>query len=159
VEGALLSLLDAVTRLHRQTFVRLTATHSYGKAYMVKLKLAAAAVVLSALVPGIASAQANPARGKVLFAQCMACHKLDKSGKSTIGPNLFGVVGRSIASVKGFNYSPAMKQKKGTWTSKDLDAYLTAPLKVVPGGRMAYAGMAKAEDRKNLIGYLVSASK
>jgi len=126
---------------------------------MVKLKLAAAVVSFLAVVPGTALAQGDLARGKVLFAQCMACHKLDKSGKSTIGPNLFGVVGRGVASVKGFNYSPAMKQKKGTWTVKDLDTYLAAPIKAIPGNRMPYAGMAKPEDRKNLIAYLISASK
>lgn len=126
---------------------------------MVKVKSAAIAVLATAMVPGIAHAEGNPARGKVLFAQCMACHKLDKSGKSTIGPNLFGVVGRERASVKGFAYSPAMKQKKGKWTPKDLDTYLSGPAKAIPGNRMPYAGMAKPEDRMNLIAYLVAASK
>jgi len=126
---------------------------------MVKLKAAAIAVLATAMVPGVAGAQGDPARGKALFVQCMACHKIDATGKSTIGPNLFGVVGREIASIKGFNYSPAMKQKKGKWTPKDLDTYLAGPAKAVPGSRMPYAGMAKPDDRKNLIAYLVSASK
>jgi cytochrome c len=126
---------------------------------MVKLKLVAIAALVSFMIPGIAVAQGDPARGKTLYAQCMACHKLDKSGKSTIGPNLFGIVGREIASVKGFNYSPAMKQKKGKWTAKELDIYLAAPTKAVPGNRMPYVGMSKPDDRKALIAYLVSASK
>lgn len=126
---------------------------------MVKLKFAATVALLSATVPGAALAQGDLTRGKVLYAQCMACHKLDKSGKSTIGPNLFGVVGRPVASVTGFNYSAAMKQKKNKWTPKDLDTYLAGPAKAIPGNRMPYAGMAKPEDRKNLIAYLVSASK
>lgn len=125
---------------------------------MVKLKLVAI-VALVSMIPGIAAAHGDPARGKTLYAQCMACHKLDKSGKSTIGPNLFGIVGREIASVKGFNYSPAMKQKKGKWTAKELDTYLAAPAKAVPGNRMPYVGMSKPDDRKALIAYLVSASK
>ena len=103
------------------------------------------------------SSRGDGAKGKVLFAQCMACHSVDKTRKSGIGPNLAGVVGRPIASIKGFAYSPALSKKKGIWTASQLDAYLAAPAKAVPGGRMPYPGMRNPADRNNLIAYLALA--
>ena len=47
-----------------------------------------------------------------------------------------------------------MKVAPGTWTYADLDAFLTAPAKVLPGTKMAFAGIASATDRANLIAHL-----
>lgn len=114
---------------------------------------------VAAVLPATANAAGDPVKGKTVFARCMACHKVDKSGTNGLGPNLFGVVGRPVASLKGFTYSAPMKAKGGKWTPADLDAYLTSPAKVVPGSRMIFMGLPKAEDRENLIAYLAAASK
>ena len=47
-----------------------------------------------------------------------------------------------------------MKAKGGIWNDAALDAYLKAPMKDVPGTRMAFAGVIDAADRKALILYL-----
>lgn len=94
------------------------------------------------------------AMGEQVFRRCVACHTIDKGGSNGIGPNLHGVVGRAIASHAGFSYSGAMKAKGGVWTDAALDAYLEAPMKAVPGTRMAFAGVNDATDRKALILYL-----
>lgn len=92
--------------------------------------------------------------GEKSFAKCTACHKVEKGAPNGVGPNLHGIVGKAIASVEGFNYSPAMKAKGGNWDEATLDAYLENPRKVVPGTKMAFAGINNAEERKALIGWL-----
>lgn len=94
------------------------------------------------------------AMGEQVFRRCVACHTIDKGGSNGIGPNLHGVVGRAVASHHGFSYSGAMKAKGGVWDDAALDTYLEAPMKAVPGTRMAFAGVIDATDRKALILYL-----
>ena len=96
------------------------------------------------------------AMGEQIFKRCMACHTIDKGGSNGIGPNLHGVVGRAVASHEGFSYSGAMKARGGVWDEAALDHFLTAPMKALPGTRMAFAGIADAADRKALILYLES---
>jgi len=99
------------------------------------------------------------AMGEQIFRRCVACHTIDKGGANGIGPNLHGVVGRAVASHPGFSYSGAMKAKGGIWDEAALGAYLEAPMKNVPGTRMAFAGVIDAADRKALILYLEAQSK
>ena len=108
-------------------------------------------------LPAAASAAGDAVKGKSVFARCMACHKADASGTSSVGPNLYGVVGRPVASFKGYSYSPAMKAKGGKWTAETLDAYLSGPsMKAVPGTKMIFMGVPAKPDRDNLIAYLAS---
>jgi len=108
--------------------------------------------------PAVETAAVEPtaAMGEQVFRRCVACHTIDKGGANGIGPNLHGVVGRAVASHSGFSYSGAMKAKGGAWTEAALDAYLKAPMKDVPGTRMAFAGVIDDADRKALILYLES---
>lgn len=94
------------------------------------------------------------AMGAQVFKRCTACHTIDKGGRHGVGPNLHGVVGRAVAAAAGFDYSNAMLAKGGVWDAAALDAYLTAPAQTVPGGRMAFAGLAEASERDALILYL-----
>lgn len=130
---------------------------------MKTLTLSALALCLAAAVViapvRLAAAPEDSARGRQLFAQCMACHKIDRSGVSGIGPNLYKVVGRRAGSLARFSYSPAMKAYGQAWNEALLDAYLAAPARAVPGNRMPYAGMRSPDDRKAVIAYLVSASR
>jgi cytochrome c len=92
--------------------------------------------------------------GEQVFKRCVACHTIDKGGANGIGPNLHGVVGRPVASHAGFSYSSAMKAKGGVWDAATLDTYLEAPMKALPGTRMAFAGVYDPLDRKALLLYL-----
>lgn len=111
-----------------------------------------AAVALSLCVPASAIA-APPADGQLLFRQrCQACHS-DKAGEpAKVGPNLAGVVGRKAASTQ-FNYSAALKGSGLTWSKENLDRFLAAPSKAVPGTRMVIP-VTDAGQRKALIDYL-----
>ncbi len=102
---------------------------------------------------GVDFASADVAAGEKLFRRCAACHKLEE-GKNAIGPSLWGVVGRPVASIEGFNYSDAMKAHGGQWTPENLLQYLENPKAIVPGTKMAFAGLKDPQDRINVIAYL-----
>jgi cytochrome c len=89
---------------------------------------------------------------------CRACHSFEAGGAAKIGPPLWGVVGRDIASVDGFSYSGGLTGKDGQWTYQALDDYLAAPRDWAPGTKMAFVGIKKPEDRANVILYLRSLS-
>lgn len=111
--------------------------------------------------PAVETAAVEPtaAMGEQVFRRCVACHTVEKGGSNGIGPNLHGVVGRAVAANPGFSYSGAMKAKGGVWTDAALDTYLKAPMKDVPGTRMAFAGVIDDADRKALILYLDEQSR
>jgi cytochrome c len=106
-----------------------------------------------------AGAAGDPVKGKQVFVRCIACHKVDTSNTSGLGPNLNRVVGRRAGTLPGFRYSPAMAGANRVWTEANLDAYLAAPARAVPGNRMVFAGLANPADRQNVIAYLKSASR
>jgi cytochrome c len=92
--------------------------------------------------------------GARAFAPCRACHTVDPDADSGLGPNLWGTYGGKSAHRDDFEYSPAMKKANIVWTEENLDKWLTSPKTFLPGSKMAYIGMAKAEDRKALIAFL-----
>jgi cytochrome c len=105
--------------------------------------------------PGaLRAAPADPVAGASVFKKCMACHSTDPSGRSGLGPNLRGVVGRPAARAPGFSYSPAMTASKLAWNEKNLTKFLAAPRQMVPGTRMTFAGLPNSQDRANVIAFL-----
>ncbi|MDF8333867.1 c-type cytochrome [Novosphingobium cyanobacteriorum] len=118
----------------------------------------AAVAAVGAGATSATAAGADAAKGKTVFARCVACHDLN-TGKTLLGPSLKGVMGRKAGSVANFAYSPAMKAKGVTWNATTLDAFLTAPMKYAPGTRMPFAGIPNAQDRADLIAYLQQSAK
>jgi cytochrome c len=89
----------------------------------------------------------------VAFAQCKTCHSVEP-GKHGIGPSLHAIYGTKAGELAGFTFSAAMKNSGLTWDDATLDAYLTAPMKTIPGTKMSYAGLPDAAKRKEVIEYL-----
>lgn len=103
-----------------------------------------------------ARAAGDVEKGKDVFAtECAECHSV-REGKNKKGPTAFGVVGRKAATVADAVYSDALKASGITWTADKIDAYVTAPKKLVPGGKMKYDGLASAAERADLIAYLAT---
>lgn len=147
----------------------------------------------------------DPVKGKTLFVRmCSMCHTVGKNEKHRVGPNLFGIFGKTcgstyiiniyiyiflfflsfffiyfvyfrernkyigirvytsivygllIPATAGFNYTDAMKNKNIVWNESTLDEYLRLPKDFVPGTRMVFTGIKKADERKDVIAYLAT---
>ena len=107
---------------------------------------------------GSASAAGDAEHGKLVFAQCAACHAMDPAdtGASSLGPPLKGVVGRKAGADETYVYSPPMRRSAAVWTLEALDAFLVDPQAVVPGTKMPFSGLPTAKDREDLIAYLAA---
>jgi cytochrome c len=92
---------------------------------------------------------------KVAQQRCLQCHDFAKGGPNKIGPNLFGILGAKHAHLDSFNYSPAMKALADkTWDYDQFYEFMRNPKGAIPGTKMAFAGLSKAQDRINLIAHL-----
>lgn len=111
---------------------------------------------------GVLLASANAEAGERVFKRCQACHTDTEGGPNKVGPNLWDLVNRPIATHEGFSYSAAMKEfsEGGSkeWTYENLDVFIKAPKKDVPGTAMGFAGLSSDKDRADLIAYLSTMS-
>jgi len=100
-----------------------------------------------------ASAQAGERRS----ALCKSCHTFEQGGASGNGPNLWNIVGGSVANVAGFNYSGALKELGGVWSYERLDGYLKDSQAYAPGTAMVQR-FARDNQRADLLAYLQTLS-
>jgi cytochrome c len=104
-------------------------------------------------------ASASAERGAQIAKQCGVCHNFEEGQGPKIGPDLYGVVDRPVASVNGFNYTPALKKKGGKWTFAALNKWIANPRSDVPGTAMTFAGISNEKQRADVIAYLDTLSK
>ena len=117
-------------------------------------------VAIAFLAAGFASAAlaqpapvGNAVAGAKVFNQCKTCHVVTK-GVNRVGPSLYGVVGRKSGTVPAYKYSAANLKSGVVWSDAVLYKYLEAPMKFMPGTKMAFAGLKKPQDRADVIAYL-----
>ena len=96
--------------------------------------------------------------GEKVFKKCSACHMIASGGKNMIGPNLWGVIGRTAGSVNDYKYSKAMISYGKEWTFEEMNSYLIKPQAYVKGTKMAFAGLRKEKDRASVILFMNSKS-
>ena len=100
------------------SLVLLGATPTFGQTYAEKVEL-----------------------GHAIYTQhCSLCHDNSPHMLNDNGPALFGIVGRRVGFLEGYQYSPALlaaKVRQDTWTSERLDKFLTNPSVMYPGTSMA----------------------
>ncbi len=101
-------------------------------------------------------AAADVERGKVAAKKCASCHTFEKGGRNGVGPNLWGVVAAKKGHVEGFAYSQALLGTGGEWSYEALDAFIANPKAYAPGTKMSFAGIARPDERADLIAYLRS---
>ena len=100
-----------------------------------------------------AQTSAGPVVGKSIYeAKCGGCHSVDTN---RIGPLHRGVVGREVAGVPDFDYSSALKQLHGVWTTERLDMWLQGPQVLAPGSKM-YLTVDDPVQRREIIDYLAT---
>lgn len=122
---------------------------------MKKLAVLAGTAFLALAAPALADG--DVAKGEKVFKKCTACHAVGVDAKNKVGPELNGIVGRKVASVEGFKYSPAMIEFGAgdkVWDDETLHTYLADPKGVVPKTKMAFAGLKKDDERDDVIAYL-----
>ncbi len=128
--------------------------------YIAFKNLLGLAVLSSLALIQPAHAEGDAAKGKKVFAKCMACHTI-KEEKNRVGPHLVNILNRKAATVDSFKYSLAMA-KAGedgmVWDEATLASYLTAPKQFIPGNKMIFVGLKKTEDVSDLIAYIRSKS-
>ncbi len=112
--------------------------------------------LLLTLMFSLSAYAADAVRGAKIFAEeCAECHSV-KEGKNKKGPSLFAALGRKSASISDFNYSDSMKSSDIVWTADKIQAYIQAPKKVVPGGKMKYDGLPELKDQLDLLDYIAT---
>lgn len=103
---------------------------------------------------GAMIAAADAGAGEKVAKKCSACHSFDEGGANKVGPNLWDIVGRPVASAAGFGYSDAMAGMGGSWDFAALEAFMADPKGTVPGTKMSFAGVKKPGQRADLLAYL-----
>jgi cytochrome c len=100
--------------------------------------------------------------GKQAFGKkCGSCHYLDRRKGHMVGPNLNGVFEGGPAGAGNYgSYSAALKAMPGdTWDPAALDQWLANPRAFLPGSNMFFNGIADADERRNVIAYLMIESR
>lgn len=98
-------------------------------------------------------------RGATMFQACAACHTLGPEGENRAGPTLHGVFGRRIATLPGYNFSPALKVLDIVWTRETIAAlFEIGPSRYTPGTKMPEQTIGDAGDREALVRFLEQAT-
>ena len=101
-------------------------------------------------------AMGDLSHGEKVFKKCTACHQIADGGKNMIGPNLWGVIGRTAGSISDYKYSKAMVAYGKEWSFEEMNSYLIKPQAYIKGTKMAFAGLRKEKDRASVILYMNS---
>lgn len=100
-----------------------------------------------------ASAQ-DVAAGEKSYNKCRACHQVGETAKNTVGPVLNGLFGRKSGTIEGYNYTEANKNSGITWDDAVFAEYIRDPKAKIPGTKMAFAGIKKEDEIKDLTAFL-----
>jgi cytochrome c len=120
-----------------------------------RLLFAAAAAACAVAAPVAAQPPGDAVAGQALYeAKCGGCHSVDAN---RIGPRHRNVVGRKVASLTDFDYSPAIRKLGGVWTADRIDMWLQGPQAMAPGAKMFFSDQ-DPEQRRDIIAYLGSVS-
>lgn len=121
------------------------------------LALAAlATALLGNATAAVAQANGDATRGRHVFRKCTVCHVVNPSSTALLAPPLSNIIGRTAATIPGFEYSDIMKiagQRGLVWTKDALYHFLDRPEQFIPGTYMAFAGL-EPQERADVIAYL-----
>jgi cytochrome c len=94
-------------------------------------------------------------RGAQVFRHCVACHTLKPDEGPRAGPSLWHVFGRRIATLPGYNFSPALKKMDIVWAKETVaKLFEIGPAHYTPGTKMPEQTIGSPEDRQALVDFL-----
>jgi cytochrome c len=97
--------------------------------------------------------------GAEIFRACVACHTLSPDEGNKAGPTLSGIFGRRIATLPGYNFSPALKKLDIVWTPETVSKlFEVGPAQYTPGTKMPEQTIGSADERKALVEFLAKAT-
>lgn len=100
------------------------------------------------------------AAGEKVYQRCMVCHgTMDQAQPKRMGPPLYQIVGRAVASVDDYAYSDSMKAFGATgaqWDEATLDQFLKEPVLFIKGTKMVAPPVRRDSERADLIAFLKS---
>lgn len=97
--------------------------------------------------------------GAEVFRACVACHTLTSDEGNKAGPTLSGIFGRRIATLPGYNFSPALKNLDIVWSPETVSKlFEVGPAQYTPGTKMPEQIIGSPEDRKALVDFLAKAT-
>src|SRR5712691_733199 len=115
-------------------------------------------VVMGAPEDPLAAFAGDP--GAEVFRACVACHTLNAGDGVRAGPTLAGIFGRKIATLPGYNFSPALKTLDIIWTPETVSKlFELGPAAFTPGTKMPEQRLGAPEDRAALVNFLERATK
>jgi len=98
--------------------------------------------------------------GAEVFRACVACHTLKPDQGNRAGPTLAGLMGRRIATLPNYNFSPALKKLDIIWTPQTVSKlFELGPATFTPGTKMPEQMITSAQDREALVKFLEKATK
>ncbi|HEY2534162.1 MAG TPA: c-type cytochrome [Xanthobacteraceae bacterium] len=116
------------------------------------------AVTMGGADDPLASFAGDP--GAEVFRACIACHTLKPDQGNRAGPTLAGLFGRRIATLSGYNFSPALKQLDIIWTPETVaKLFELGPATFTPGTKMPEQKITSAADRTALVKFLEKATR
>jgi cytochrome c len=102
-------------------------------------------------------AKADAKHGEQVAKVCLQCHTFAKGEANKIGPNLWDIMEENIATVAGYQFSPALLADKNMkWDRDELNIWLYKPQEFAHGTKMTFPGLPKPQDRADVILYLES---
>jgi len=98
--------------------------------------------------------------GAQVFRHCVACHTLKPGELQKAGPSLWHVMGRRIATLKGYNFSPALKKLDIVWSKKTISKlFEIGPAHYTPGTKMPEQTIGSEKDRQALVDFIAKVTK
>ncbi len=137
------------------------------------MKVSIIALAAMGLASPALAQEGDPAAGEQVFNQCSQCHVVvDDEGNTLagragrVGPNLYGVVGRTAGSVEDFRYSSSMGEAGEAglvWQEAEFVPYVQDPTGFLreylddtgARGKMTFK-LRNDEDARNVFAYLRS---
>ena len=97
--------------------------------------------------------------GAEVWRACRACHTLTSDTANRAGPSLQGVLGRRIASLPGYDFSPALRHMDIVWSPETVSRlFELGPNAYLPGTKMPEQTLGAAE-RAALVDFLARAAQ